>query len=206
MDVIFINGMPGTGKTTMAEILVALSPIVRGGQEFNFEHMSIGNTLRAMAIGREILEDEKELSRSIQPYADLIMEAKPIPHSLVFDIVSYRLITQPRDRSLIIDGFPRFIEQIAGLEKIIQNAGITNVVQFVMQADNDVVKDRIISRGTRPGEKHINENFLDFRLSEYQINVSPALNKLAELDMVITHRIDASSTKEESLKQILTSL
>lgn len=204
MEVLFLNGMPGTGKSTLANLLLELSPLKIRNVDLQFEHISIGDTLREFSEGKLTSKTyDPVLVELIQPYAELIKSAKPIPHSLVLRLVGYRLTTKHSGMTLIIDGFPRFTEQIDLLNKLLESLSFESLTQIILTTDSDEVLRRITERGTRSGEQQIDLDFIKYRLSEFENNVLPALKLFASNPKIQTIEVDASGSKEDTLLRTL---
>lgn len=91
--IIVLVGPPGSGKGTQSEMLMA---------DYSAEHISVGDILR------EEVKKESELGLKIK---DIIEKGDLLGDNDVFDVVKQRL-EHPLDvQFIILDGYPRTIEQ-----------------------------------------------------------------------------------------------
>jgi len=123
---IIILGAPGSGKGTQADKL---------SREFNLLHLSTGELLRAE------VKSETELGREVREILD---EGKLVPDDLIMDIVKQRIIENNGFNGLILDGFPRNINQAKMLEEEV-DIDITMVLH--LNVSEDILKERILKRG-----------------------------------------------------------
>ena len=101
LEVLIFLGPPGSGKGTQAEILT---------KKLNFNHLSIGDLLR------ENIVNNTDLGKLASKY---VKSGELVPDDLIIDLMdSY--ITELKDESnvsgIILDGFPRTINQATALE------------------------------------------------------------------------------------------
>ena len=98
-------GAPGSGKGTTAKILA---------KKTNFPHISTGD------IFREQIKKETELGKLANSY---ISQGKLVPDEVTINIVKDRLNWDDTKDGVILDGFPRTIEQARALDKILEEKG-----------------------------------------------------------------------------------
>ena len=142
-----IFGPPGSGKGTQA---------ARIENEFNLAHLSTGQILRAeVARGTEI---GKEVARSMAA-GDLV------PDDLIVSIVRQRLPAS--DAGVLLDGFPRTLEQARALDEMLAQEG--HRVDFVIALEvpeKDLV-DRILHRAAVEGRADDTKEAIAERMHEY---------------------------------------
>jgi len=119
-------GCPGAGKGTQSAKLQ---------QQFNLEHISTGDVLRAeiasgSALGKEI--------------AAIINDGNLLPDDKMVELLEN--IVRKTNKGIIFDGFPRTVAQAQALEQMLQRLGrqLTHVVMIDLP-EREVVK-RITSR------------------------------------------------------------
>lgn len=127
---LFVNGPPGSGKTTISRLL---------GSEFGLEPVATGDLLRdniaAMtALGRE---------------AQQCISAKTlIPDAVVVDMVADKIAACTRQRrGWVLDGFPRTVEQCQSLQTRKQ---IAPAVVIVLELTESECVKRITGRRFDP--------------------------------------------------------
>lgn len=123
---IVLMGCPGAGKGTQSAKLQ---------QQFNLEHISTGDVLRAeiasgSALGKEI--------------AAIINDGNLLPDDKMIELLEN--IVRKTDKGIIFDGFPRTVAQAQALEQMLARLGrkLTRVIMINLP-ESEVVK-RITSR------------------------------------------------------------
>jgi adenylate kinase len=97
-----IFGAPGSGKGTYASRLQS----------------RLGVAIIAMGdIFREILKEDTPLGRKVKGYVE---KGLLVPDDIVIDVLKQRLAEVPKDKGVILDGFPRTMDQAEVLKEIIE--------------------------------------------------------------------------------------
>lgn len=103
MKKIILFGPPGSGKGTLASVIIKIFP--------DIVHISTGAILRAN------LKNETPLGFKAKKY---IEEGKLVPDDLVIEMVRKRLAQKDvKTCGFVLDGFPRTIKQAESLSKIV---------------------------------------------------------------------------------------
>jgi len=123
MLILFI-GPQASGKGTQAEIIA---------QKKGFVHISTGDLLR-VAQGK--------LKEKVDSY---INEGKLVPDELILEILKHRMNQPDCKKGIILDGFPRNLEQARDLEKI---AKIDKI--FEISISDKTAKKRLMGRWNCP--------------------------------------------------------
>lgn len=127
---IIMLGAPGSGKGTTAKVLA---------KEANLPHISTGDMFR------EQIKKDTELGKLANTY---ISKGQLVPDEVTIDIVKDRLSWEDSKNGVILDGFPRTLEQAKALDEILMKQGKkVNVVPELIVPD-DVIIDRILNRAT----------------------------------------------------------
>ena len=136
-----IIGAPGSGKTTDAELIAK--------NHDNISHYSTGDMLRAeVASG-------SELGREIDQY---ISKGLIVPIKIVIKTILNAIASAPTD-IVIIDGYPRSIEQMMELDKYLQdNKEIELVSVIEVRVSEATARERVLgrARGADDDEKVFN--------------------------------------------------
>ncbi len=144
-----IFGPPGSGKGTQA---------ARIEGEFHLTHLSTGDILRSeVARGTEI---GKEAARTMAA-GDLV------PDGVIIRIVQGILRDPDVSSDVLLDGFPRTIEQPRALDQMLASEG--HRVDFVVALDvpeSDLV-DRILHRAAVEGRADDTRDAIAERMHEY---------------------------------------
>jgi len=144
-----IFGPPGSGKGTQAS---------RIEEEFHLVHLSTGDILRSeVKRGSEI---GKEVAR-IMAAGDLV------PDDIIVRIVRRRLPESEVGEGVLLDGFPRTLEQARALDEMLASEG--HQVDFVIALDvpEDVLVERILHRAAIEGRPDDTREAIAERMHEY---------------------------------------
>ena len=137
-----IIGAPGSGKTTDAEIIAERNPET-------IVHYSTGEMLRQEVAGGS------ELGKEIESY---ISRGALVPLKIVIDTIIHAVKNAPRD-IILIDGFPRSVEQMEALDKILQEEkGIELAAVIEVRVSEEVAKERILGRAEEAEVKRSDDN------------------------------------------------
>lgn len=138
-DIIFVLGGPGTGKGT---VCAALS------EEFSMPHLSMGDLLRAeVKLGTE-------LGKEISSFIDFgnVCPARVTIKLLKTAIDRCRaremdgMTGQEKIRGVLVDGFPRSMEQLEQWEKDVGKFGFA---LYLAVKDQETLVKRILDRAAR---------------------------------------------------------
>ena len=125
-----IIGAPGSGKTTDAQIIAEKNAD-------KIVHYSTGDLLRAeVASG-------SELGKEIKSYID---NGKLVPLNIVINTIKNAILNAPKD-IILIDGFPRSVEQMMALDEMLkENPDIELVEVIEVVVSEDVARERVLGR------------------------------------------------------------
>lgn len=127
---IIMLGAPGSGKGTAAKILA---------KKTNLLHISTGDMFR------EQIKKETELGKLANSY---MSQGQLVPDEVTINIVKDRLDWEDAEAGVILDGFPRTLEQAKALDQMLQEKGkkVTVVPELVIS--DEIIIDRILNRQT----------------------------------------------------------
>lgn len=127
---IVMLGAPGSGKGTAAKMLA---------KRTGLPHISTGDMFR------EQIKKETELGKLANSY---ISKGELVPDEVTINIVRDRLSWEDAKNGVILDGFPRNIEQAKVLDEILAEQGkeITVVPELVIP--DQIIIERILNRAT----------------------------------------------------------
>lgn len=129
--IILLTGPHGAGKGTIAAQLEKKGLGV---------HVSSGNLMRSE------IEKETELGKSLKK---LIAEGKYASDDTALKVVTQAL-EKLKDKNVILDGYPRNLEQAQDLEKFISHQGKRINLVLNITADTDAIIERMANRLTCP--------------------------------------------------------
>ena len=138
-----IIGAPGSGKTTDASIIAEKNE--------NIVHYSTGDMLR------EEVASGSELGQTIE---DFISKGALVPLNIIVDTIISAINQAPVD-TVLIDGYPRSVEQMTALDEIVakeDNIELTSVIE--VRVSQQVAKDRILGRAAdaKEGEQRSDDS------------------------------------------------
>lgn len=123
MNVILL-GAPGSGKGTMAEVLV---------KEQHLVHIATGD------IFRYNIKAQTPLGKEAKSYID---QGLLVPDEVTIEMVKARLSQDDVKKGFLLDGFPRSLPQAEALSQILAELGMH--LDFVLAID--VPEDKIVER------------------------------------------------------------
>jgi adenylate kinase len=103
---VVIMGPPGAGKGTQAEKLA---------KEFALPHISTGD------IFRGAVKEGTEMGKKAKEYMD---KGMLVPDEIVIGIVKERLAKPDCNEGVLLDGFPRTVEQAEALDEVLDELQI----------------------------------------------------------------------------------
>jgi adenylate kinase len=124
MNIIFL-GMPGSGKGTQAELLA---------KKLNIPIVSTGNCFR------KNIKDETELGLKVK---DILAKGDLVPDEITFEMLKGEIQSVDTSNGLILDGYPRSINQAELLKEFLNIDIVLNI-----ELSEDQVLIRIGGRRT----------------------------------------------------------
>ena len=119
-----IIGAPGSGKTTDASMIAQMNQSI--------EHYSTGDLLRAeVASG-------SALGKQIDGF---ISKGNLVPLDIVVNAIVSAIKSSPKD-FIIIDGYPRSVEQMSKLDEVLRGDDDVNLSAVI----EEVAKERVLGR------------------------------------------------------------
>ena len=124
-----IIGAPGSGKTTDAEIIAEKNE--------NISHYSTGDMLRAEVASKS------ELGKEIDTY---ISKGLIVPIGIAIETITRAIKNAPTD-VVILDGYPRSIEQMDALEEFLaKDTSIKLTYIIEVEVSEKTARDRVLGR------------------------------------------------------------
>ena len=126
--VIIMLGAPGTGKGTVASILT---------EKLGIPQVSTGD------IFRKNIKEGTELGKIADTY---ISKGNLVPDDITIEIVKERLNQKDVENGLILDGFPRTVEQAEALEKMLEEKNKKVDIVVNLTTPEEEIIERIVNR------------------------------------------------------------
>jgi adenylate kinase len=125
-------GMPGAGKGTQA---------TRLRERYGALHVSTGDILR------EAIKAGSTLGRRVRDYLE---SGALVPDDLMGELISERLGRPDAAAGFILDGFPRTVEQVATLDRVLAKLSVGIDGVFLLTAEQAEIVSRLSGRRICP--------------------------------------------------------
>ncbi|PHF05440.1 adenylate kinase [Bacillus wiedmannii] len=125
---LILMGLPGAGKGTQAEQIVA---------KYNIPHISTGDMFRAA------MKAETEMGLQAKSFID---KGALVPDEVTIGIVRERLSQEDCVRGFLLDGFPRTVAQASALEEIMKDLGKKIDYVLNINVDSGLLLTRLTGR------------------------------------------------------------
>ncbi|SMC09545.1 adenylate kinase [Nitratiruptor tergarcus] len=176
-----IIGAPGSGKTTDAELVAKRN-------SDKIIHYSTGELLRA-----EIAKGTP-LGATIASYVD---NGKLVPLEIVMDTIKNAILSSDKD-IIIIDGFPRSVEQMEALDAMLtQSPDITLKAVIEIVVSEETARERVLGRARGADD---NVEVFNNRMKVY-LEPLPEIEKFYESKGLLK-KIDGERTIEEIVEEL----
>ena len=202
MIVVFL-GPPGAGKGTQAQRLA---------EEKGFIHISTGDLLR------EAVKNGTPLGLKAKEYME---RGELVPDDLIVAMIKEKL---PKGGKVILDGFPRTVNQARALEQMLEEIGERLEKVILFEVPDEVVVERLSGRRIDPKTGKVyhvrynpppegveviqrdddREEVVRKRLKVYREQTQPLVDYYRQKG--ILEAVDASQLPEEVYRQLLTKL
>ena len=179
LEVLIFLGPPGSGKGTQAEILT---------DNLNLNHLSVGDLLR------ENILNNTELGKLASNY---VKTGELVPDELIIDLMDSYItnIKNKTDNSgIILDGFPRTINQAIALENKIKQLNVSIKAVINLDIPDQKILNRLAARGREDDKPELIKN----RLKVYRNQTEPLLEFYSERSLLETINGDQSETDVSS--------
>jgi adenylate kinase len=186
MTRLLLIGPPGAGKGTQA---------VRLAEAYGIPAISTGD------IFRSNVKNETELGKQAKAFMDA---GNNVPDSLTNALVRDRLTEQDAANGFLLDGYPRTLDQVRELDEILAETGTSLDVVVELQADPEVVVERLQKRAEIEGRADDNEAVVRHRLEVYREQTEPLIGVYTERGSLVA--VDAIGSIDEVTERILTAL
>ena len=209
-NIIFI-APPAAGKGTISDLLV---------KSYNYEHISTGDLLR------EEIKKGSDLGKKLD---EIIKQGKLVNDEFMINLMENKLNSLDTNKSFILDGFPRTLEQAKKLDEMLVSNKVTNNLVVYLNISLEEALKRVMGRVICPNCKRSynlnneelkpkvdnicddckvglehrsddNEETFKTRFQNYLENTSPILDYYKDKRILIS--IDAMDTLDNIIAEI----
>ena len=179
---LLMMGPPGAGKGTQA---VALAQRIGGA------HISTGDIFRAN------VQQQTELGKVAQRY---MHAGEYVPDEVTNAMVEDRLAQGDAREAFILDGYPRTVDQVDTLDRILDGFGtkLDGVLELVV--DPEELIQRLLKRAETSGRADDTEEVIRHRQEVYTAETAPLLEVYGARGLVI--EVDGMGDVDEVTRRI----
>ncbi len=176
-----IIGAPGSGKTTDAQLIAKR-------HSDKIAHYSTGDLLRAE------VKKGTPLGTTIASYVD---NGQLVPLEIVMDTIKNAILNSDKD-IILIDGFPRSVEQMEALEEMLkQNPDIKLEAVIEVVVSEETARERVLGRQRGADD---NEEVFNNRMKVF-LEPLPQIEKFYESKGLLK-KIDGERSIEEIVEEM----
>ena len=186
MTRLLLVGPPGAGKGTQAEIL---------SDTLGIPAISTGD------IFRTNVTNETPLGLKVKA---IMAKGEYVPDDLTNEIVAHRLSEADAAEGFLLDGYPRTIDQVNELDRILGKDGHALDVVVLLEADIEDVVARLMKRAIEQGRVDDTEEIIRHRMSVYTEQTAPLIKLFDERNLVV--RVDALGAVDDVTGRIMSGL
>jgi adenylate kinase len=183
---LLLVGPPGAGKGTQAEIL---------SDTLGIPAISTGD------IFRTNVTNETPLGLKVKA---IMAKGEYVPDDLTNEIVAHRLSEADAAEGFLLDGYPRTIDQVNELDRILGKDGHALDVVVLLEADIEDVVARLMKRAIEQGRVDDTEEIIRHRMSVYTEQTAPLIKLFDERNLVV--RVDALGAVDDVTGRIMSGL
>lgn len=183
---LLLIGPPGAGKGTQAAKL---------SEAYSIPAISTGD------IFRENVRSETPLGIQAKEFMD---KGLYVPDSLTNDLVRDRLSQPDAEAGFLLDGYPRTLQQVDELDRMLAEADASLDAVVLLTADTDEVVRRLRQRALDQGRSDDTEEVIRTRLDVYAEQTAPIVEVYRSRGLVV--EVDGLGEIDEVTGRIITAL
>ncbi len=179
-------GAPGSGKGTQTQLLAA---------KLGYEYFSTG------VLSREYAKQETDFGRRVKSIID---QGNILPIDIILEIFTKKFESLADAPGVILDGYPRTIEQAELLESLMNKYGIKNIFVLFLDVDKTKLMARLSVRKSSTDRADDDPAVVERRFDEY-VNKTAPVKEYYESKGMLVH-INGDQGIEDVHKEILSKL
>lgn len=183
---IILIGPPGAGKGTQASRLA---------EHLGVPAISTGDIFRANVAQRT------ELGQQAQRYMDA---GEYVPDEVTNAMVADRLSADDAAAGFLLDGYPRTEAQVAELDRMLGESGVTIDAVVELTAEVDELVTRLLGRAAEQGRSDDTESVIRRRLEVYTEQTAPLVELYEGRGLLV--RVDGLGSVDEVTQRLLDAL
>lgn len=183
---LLIIGPPGAGKGTQAARIV---------ERYGVPWISTGDIFRA---------NIKAGTQLGQRVSALIEAGKLVPDDLTNEIVADRLRRDDVENGFLLDGYPRTVDQVHALDGVLQSDARALDAVVLLEADTDVVVERLLKRAETEGRVDDTESVIRHRQEVYAAQTKPLIELFETRGILVP--VDGLGTVDEVSERLFSAL
>ena len=183
---LLIMGPPGAGKGTQAS---------RIAEHYGIPAISTGDIFRAMKTA------DTPLAQQVR---DIMNSGGYVSDEITNQIVAERLAQSDCEAGFLLDGYPRTLQQVATLDRALQDDGKRLDAVISLRADADEVVARLLRRAATDGRSDDNEETIRVRLKVYADQTAPLLEIYRGLGLLV--EVDGLGAVDEVSERVFAAL
>lgn len=179
-------GPPGAGKGTQA---------ARISECLNIPAISTGD------IFRKNIAEGTELGKAAKSYID---KGEYVPNEVTNGLVRDRLHWDDAVEGFLLDGYPRTLDQVEELERMLDADGLSLDVAVEITADTEEIVKRLLKRATEQNRADDTEPVIRHRMEVYTAQTQPLVDVYRDMGLLV--QVDGIGEIDEVTERIYEAL
>ncbi|KAK2151184.1 hypothetical protein LSH36_373g02088 [Paralvinella palmiformis] len=162
-----VMGGPGSGRATQCKRLI---------ERYNgWVHLSIGDLLRDQIFNTASADVKWEA------IGQLIQKGEMAPEDVTVDLLKTALMKHKNAKGIILEGFPRTLEQLTQLESVLGDVDLV----FVLDCEEAYLQQRLLQRGHHTGRVDDNMKAIANRIIFFKEHTLPVIKHFDDQGKVV---------------------
>lgn len=183
---LLIVGPPGAGKGTQASLIA---------DRYGIPAISTGDIFRAN------IKNQTDLGKQVEA---IVSAGSYVPDDLTNAIVADRLAQADAANGFLLDGYPRTVDQVHELDRMLAQADTALDAVVLLEADTDEVVQRLLKRAQEQGRADDTEEVIRHRQEVYAEQTEPLIALFDERGIVV--RVDGLGSIDDVSARIADAL